>query len=274
MRDRVVLRQCAHRLIIDSVHRLTMRYLNDFFSLLYLIPTFVGAQAANDVLAGRVTDLTGRPVADAQIVAIALGSGTRRSQTTDPNGRYRIYFPEIAPKYTLVAKRIGFSPIERTIVRHTSGAENMIVDLQFGGTPLALSAVEIGGGSSAPDEPRPAKGIKVDWTLPNPIADILALRDTLHLSAVQVIALTDLSDTLVARNSRIYGNIRSLLAKSEEAGEPTLMAGSVAMMLEEASGNTSRAVAEAGKLLRPEQWLILPASIRARPDSTTTVTAN
>jgi hypothetical protein len=38
-------------------------------------------------------------------------------------------------------------------------------------------------------------------------------------------------------------------------------------MLEEASGNTTRAVARAEKLLRQEQWVILPAEIRDRLDT-------
>jgi hypothetical protein len=45
------------------------------------------------------------------------------------------------------------------------------------------------------------------------------------------------------------------------------MAGSVAMMLEEASGNTTRAVGGAEKLLRQEQWIVLPAEIRDRLDA-------
>jgi hypothetical protein len=36
------------------------------------------------------------------------------------------------------------------------------------------------------------------------------------------------------------------------------------MMLEEASRNTTTALVLAGKLLRPEQWAILPADIRER----------
>lgn len=79
--------------------------------------------------------------------------------------------------------------------------------------------------------------------------------------------LTDLADTLQANNTRIYRNIRTLLAKSQEAGDVTQMAGSIAIMLEEASGNTARAVTEAEKLLRQEQWVILPAEIRDRPDT-------
>jgi hypothetical protein len=143
----------------------------------------------------------------------------------------------------------------------------MTVDLQLGGTPLALSMVEITGSSDAPPPRETEKPSGVDATIPNPVAEILAMKDTLHLSAVQILGLTDVADTLQSKNGRIYKNIRSLLSKSQEAGDVTQMAGSVAMMLEEASGNTTRAIAAAEKLLRAEQWAILPQVIRERPES-------
>jgi hypothetical protein len=141
----------------------------------------------------------------------------------------------------------------------------MTVDVQFGGTPLALSAVEISGSDWG--SPQPEQALKLDATVPNPVSEILALKDTLHLTAVQIVGLGDIADALQASNTRIYRNIRQLLAKSQEAGDATLMAGSVAMMLEEASGNTARAVAGAEKLLRQEQWAILSPEIRDRVDT-------
>jgi hypothetical protein len=185
---------------------------------------------------------------------------------TDVEGRYKIYFPETAPEYTLLVKRMGFSPVQRTITRRTAGPEKMTVDVQFGGTPLALSVVEISG-SEVVSPPRPEPALEFDATVPNPVSEILALKDTLRLSAVQVVGLTDLADTLQASNSRIYTNIRILLAKAQETGDATLMAGSVAIMLEQAAGNTERAVAGAEKLLRQEQWVILPPEIRDRLDT-------
>jgi hypothetical protein len=243
-----------------------MRNLTTHLSLLCLIPTALQAQQhpGNDILTGRVTDLTGKPVADAQVGATSLRTGLTRSHGTDADGRYKIYFPETAPKYALSAKRIGFSPIQRTVSRRTHGPEEMTIDLQFGGTPLALSAVEIVGSSDAAGPPQLVDIAPSDATVPNPVSEILALKDTLHLSAVQIVGLTDLADTLQATNTRIYRNIRLLLAKSREAGDATLMAGSVAMMLEEASGNTRRAVGGAEKLLRQEQWVVIPAEIRER----------
>lgn len=246
---------------------LTMRILVASLCLLSVAPRALRAQSANDVLTGRVTDLAGQPVADAQVGATSLGSGVTRFKMTDESGRYRIYFPETAPSYAITVKRIGFSPVQRTITRRTHAAEKMTVDLQFGGTPVALSAVEVNGSSYAP-VPRETEKIPAgDVSVPNPLAEILALRDSLHLSAVQVVALSDLSDSLQSRNGRIYQNIRTLLAKSQDAGDVTQMAGSVTIMLEEASGNTAKAVDAAEKVLRPEQWLVVPASIRDRAEA-------
>lgn len=218
--------------------------------------------ARSDVLMGRVTDLTGRPVADAQVGATSLGSGLTRSISTDADGRYRIFFPETARQYVVLVKRMGFAPVQRTITRRTNGPEQMTIDMELGGTPLALSMVEINGGSDAPPPREVETRSPFEATVPNPVAEILALKDTLHLSAVQIVGLTDVADSLQLRNTRIYRNIQTLLAKSQEAGDVSQMAGSVAIMLEEASSNTARAVAAAEKLLRPEQWQILPLVIR------------
>lgn len=220
-------------------------------------------EATTDVISGRVTDLNGRPIADALVGASAPGSTITRTYNTDPDGRYKIYFPGTPSQYSLQVKRMGFAPVQRTITRHTREPEHMTVDVQLGGAPLALSMVEIEGNSEAP-LPREPEKHSLDATVPNPIAIILEMKDTLHLSAVQIVRLGSLSDSLEMKNSSIYKNIRTLLAKSQEQGDATLMAGSVAMMLEEASRNTTTALVSAGKLLRPEQWAILPADIRER----------
>ena len=243
-----------------------MRILLSSLTALWLVPAAVFAQSEirTDILTGRITDLAGRPVADAQVGATSLGTGVTRFHTTDEAGSYRIVFPENARQYVVSVKRVGFSPVQRTITRRSDHNEQMRIDLQFGGTPLALSAVEITGGSDAPP-PRERKESEGDVTVPDPVADILAMKDTLHLSAVQIVALGYVSDTLRAQNGAIHRKIRTLLAKSQEAGDVTLMAGTVAMMLEEASANTERAIVGAQKILQPEQWMRLPQIIRDRP---------
>ena len=230
----------------------------------------VSAQAQTesriDIMSGRVTDLDGHPIENALVGATASASGVTRTSTTGADGRYKIYFPDMSPQYSLQVKRMGFAPVYRTVKRRTNAGEQMTVDIQLGGTPLALSMVEINGGLDAPLHH--GNGVlAADISIPNPIAIIVAMKDTLHLSAVQIVGLGYLSDTLQARNTRIYRDMRALLAKAQEAGDPTQMAGSVAMMLEEASRNTTAALVSAGKLLRPEQWAILPADIRERNEA-------
>jgi hypothetical protein len=246
-----------------------MRDLTVLLSLLCfcLAPAGLSAQpeARTDILTGRVTDLSGKPVADAQVGATSGGSGLTRSYMTDADGRFKIYFPETAPQYLLQVKRMGFTPVQRTVTRRTKNPEQMTIDLQLGGTPLALSMVEINGAADAPITRESEKHPSADATVPNPVAEILALKDTLHLSAVQIVALTDVADTLYARNSALYKQIRLIVSRSQEAGDVNQMAGTIAMMLEQASTNTHRAVVQAEKLLEPEQWLILPQAIRDLP---------
>jgi hypothetical protein len=235
---------------------------------LYVAPTALAAQgaASADILTGRVTDLTGKPVADVQVAATSLGSGLTRTHTTDAEGRYKVFFPETAPKYVVQAKRMGFAPVQRTITRRTNDPEQMTIDLQLGGVPLALSMVEITGTSDGLSR-ETEKASAVDATVPNPVTEILGMKDTLHLSAIQIVALDEVADTLQRKNEKIYGNIRALLSKSQEAGDVTQMAGTVAIMLEDASVNSARAISVAEKVLRPEQWAILPQGIRDRPET-------
>ncbi|MDQ3673015.1 MAG: carboxypeptidase-like regulatory domain-containing protein [Gemmatimonadota bacterium] len=234
-----------------------------------LVAPRLAAQDARptDVLAGRVTDLGGRPVAEAQIEALSLGSNVVRTQLTDSAGRYRISFSEHAPRYQITARRMGFSPVQRTITRGSTTNELFIADLQFTGSPVALSMVEVTGDAYARaegDAADPSGGA----TVPNPVAEILARKDSLHLSAIQIVALTDIADSLHAQNSTLFRRIQTLITRQKENGDPADLAGSVSLMLQQAATNSDRAVTAAEKLLRAEQWRLIPKGITARFEST------
>lgn len=244
-----------------------MRYLAASLLTVCLAPMAIAAQTEykTDILTGRVTDLSGRPVADAQVGATSLATGLTRSRATDSTGRYRIVFSEHAPQYQLVAKRMGFTPVQRTIRRVSSEDEQINTDMRFGGAPLALSMVEVTGNPNRAVRGQAKKSSERDPTVPNPVADILALKDSLHLSAVQIVGLTDLADSLQAKNTALFTGVHTYILKQRGNGDPAQIANTVSQMLQEASTNTDRAVAGAQALLRPEQWILIPQGIRDRP---------
>lgn len=238
-----------------------------FLSLLFAPTQIVAQESPADVLRGRVVDLGGRSVADAQIEVMSLGSKASRTRFTDSTGRYRITFPEHATRYQVTARKMGFAPVQKTIQRGSTRDEVFIADFQFTGSPLALSMVEITGSSDRPVRARPDERATGEATVPNPVAEILARKDSLHLSAVQIVSLTDIADSLQARNSALFQQIQTLVARLKENGDPSEMAGTVSMMLQEASTNSDRAVREAEKLLSPEQWQLIPRGITGREET-------
>ena len=243
-----------------------MRSVFVLITTMLAVPAALAAQAGRptDVLTGRVTDLGGRPLADAQIEVLSLGSSAVRTQLTDSSGRYRISFPEHAPRYRVTARRMGFAPVQRTIQRGSTQDELFVADLQFTASPVALSMVEITGDPFAvverkADEERPGESAVL-----NPVAEMLARKELLRLSAVQIVGLSEIADSLHAQNSALYRRVHTLIAKHRQNGDPREVTGTVAMMLTEASANSDRAVQAAEKLLRPEQWTLIPRSITAR----------
>ena len=238
-----------------------MLFVLALLAFLSAVPAQLFAQAPPmDVLAGRVTDLAGRPVADAQVEALSLGSKIVRTQMTDSAGRYRLSFSEHAPRYQVTARRMGFAPIQRTIQRGSTTDEMFIADLQFKASPTALSMVEVTG-----DVYRQAEDdVAGEATVPNPVAEILARKDSLHLSAVQIVALTDLADSLHSQNTALFKRIQSLTTQQRENGDPTDLTVTISLILQEASANSDRAVRSAEKLLRPEQWTLIPKGITTR----------
>jgi len=246
-----------------------MKAVNTLVAAMLAAPGLVSAQTAapRDVVAGRVTDLGGRPVAGAQIEAVSLASNLSRTQITDSSGRYRISLPEQAPRYRVTARRMGFSPVQRTVQRGSTRNELFVVDIQFTGAPLALSIVEITGDSYGALEREAEDAAPGEPAVLNPVAEMVARKDLLRLSAVQVLGLSDIADSLQAQNSALFRRVHTLIERHKENGDPREVTGTVAMMLREASANSDRAVQAAEKMLRPEQWTLVPKTITDRTDS-------
>lgn len=72
------------------------------------------AQTSTGRITGTLTDSSGTPIADGQIVAIAQATGIRRTATADARGQYVL--PSLQPgEYQVEARGIGYAPEARRL---------------------------------------------------------------------------------------------------------------------------------------------------------------
>ncbi len=105
-------------------------------SLLLLLPCHAHAQPADAVLAGRVTDGAGDPVADAHVALV----GTARGTATDAAGRFAM--DALPPgAYTVRATAVGYAAATRRVT--LVAGDTTAVALTLAAVRLALPAVEV-----------------------------------------------------------------------------------------------------------------------------------
>ena len=96
----------------------------------------------------------------------------------------------------------------------------------------------------------------------NPLAQVLELKDSLKLTDDQVKAVTLLSDSLAARSTRLGVEIRAQVAKAGNNPDPAVVFSSLRPKLEEGRKNVAEATKALQALLTPEQWKLVPESVK------------
>jgi len=110
-------------------------------------PSLLFSQATTGAVRGRVTDAAGgRGLPDAQVSV----EGTRLGAVTGVNGDFTIVAVPTGTR-TIVARRIGYSPVSKTVNVTTDGASTG--DIALTGSALNLTEVVVTG-SAAPTERR------------------------------------------------------------------------------------------------------------------------
>ena len=108
----------------------------------------------------------------------------------------------------------------------------------------------------------PGMGARLDSILPNPPAQVLALRDSISLTAEQVTTLEAARDSLSKELGVIADSIRSAAATLNGSGD---RAGTITRVRAE-FGLAREAVTRARDAVRaaltPEQWNRLPEAVR------------
>jgi hypothetical protein len=102
----------------------------------------------------------------------------------------------------------------------------------------------------------------VNRVAPNPVSAIIALKDTIQLSAEQVAKLQLVADSLTAKNDSLINDVEQQLAKGQGGADLAAVFPNIQPRLQQARNNYLAAVKSAQQILTPEQWNKLPEEIR------------
>ena len=102
----------------------------------------------------------------------------------------------------------------------------------------------------------------VNRVAPNPVAAIIALKDTIQLTEDQVAKLQAVSDSLSAKNDSLIADVERQLAKGQGGADLAAVFPNIQPRLQQARNNYLAAVKSAQAILTPEQWSRLPDDIR------------
>ena len=96
----------------------------------------------------------------------------------------------------------------------------------------------------------------------NPIAQIIALKDSLNLTDAQVAQLSVISDTLTAKTMALATIIRAEVAKRGANVDPASIMTTLRPRFVEGRANLTAAMADAQKVLTAEQWAKVPDAVK------------
>jgi hypothetical protein len=88
-----------------------------FLLALLLIPVALRAQDNAEIVRGRITDGEQKPVADAIVTVTATSSQLIRTTHTDRDGRFNTLFLEGDGSYSVMVRKIGFTPAIKRAAR-------------------------------------------------------------------------------------------------------------------------------------------------------------
>ena len=102
----------------------------------------------------------------------------------------------------------------------------------------------------------------VERVAPNPVARMIAMKDTLGLTPDQITTLQAIADSLAARNDSLIKAVEDQLSKGQGGADLASVFPNIRPKLQEARNNYLAAVKSAQVVLTPKQWNMLPDEVR------------
>jgi hypothetical protein len=110
------------------------------FLLAASLPAQVGT--TTDIIAGTVLGADGRPLVSADVEAISIETGLRRSTMTNRSGRYTIVFPDGGGRYAVRITHIGLAPQEFLLER-LADEDVLIADARMAVRAIAIEGIDV-----------------------------------------------------------------------------------------------------------------------------------
>jgi hypothetical protein len=99
--------------------------------------------------------------------------------------------------------------------------------------------------------------------MPNPVAAILALKDSIQLSEDQVSRLQPIADSLDAEHQVLSDSIKAQIERAGDRPDPTVLFARLRPKLAQGRDQSRKALEQARTVLTPEQWAKVPETIRS-----------
>ena len=93
---------------------------------------------ALDIIVGKVTDATGKPVAGAVVEAFSIETEVTRKATSNDKGTYQIIFQDGTGQYRISVKAIGKNPQIFNVARQ-SDDDRIVLNIKLGEKPVQLT---------------------------------------------------------------------------------------------------------------------------------------
>src|SRR5215208_5504986 len=115
-----------------------------YIILLSTLQSMPAAIVAQGVTTGAITSVDGVPVADANVAAVHVPSGTRYPAVSRAGGAYSLPNLRVGGPYRVTASAIGFEPRTEEIAFLSLG-ENLRLDIRLRPQAVQLQEVVVSG---------------------------------------------------------------------------------------------------------------------------------
>ncbi|MCA0377610.1 MAG: carboxypeptidase regulatory-like domain-containing protein [Gemmatimonadetes bacterium] len=119
-----------------------------------------------EIIAGRVTDTDGQPIANARVQVTSVATGVARTTTSRTDGRFTLLFRDGGAQYRLQVTALGRAPANVVIARR-GDEDRLVADVKLSSAATQLSSVQVRARAGRPGAPPASTAGGTEAVIPN-----------------------------------------------------------------------------------------------------------